>query len=246
MNRQSIGYVSGITQYPVKSLAGNELEKAVITPYGLYGDRSHAFVDETKEGWNQYITAREVPMMLGLHVVFQDGEERSGTEEEFPPLQITGHEGQTFGWNEELLAYLQPHSRRTMALKRYKPTDELLGVDARCLLIITDRTLARLEQMLGKPLDSRRFRANLLVRLSDDYAGDEYGWIGKQLQIGATRLEVVEPCDRCSLITLDPDTYARDVSILKKVNEEMGLNFGVYAQIAEKGVIGIDDPIYPL
>ncbi|ACT01426.1 MOSC domain-containing protein [Paenibacillus sp. JDR-2] len=243
MAGQSIGKVKGITQYPVKSLAGNDMSKAVIEAYGLYGDRSHAFVDETKEGWDQYITAREVPMMLGLQATFKDA--GRPVDDDFPPLAVTGPEGQSFGWDEELLAYLQPHSRRTMQLRRYKPSDELLGVDARSLLIITDRSLNLLEQMLGRPVDHRRFRANLLVSLSDDYSGDEYGWIGKQLNIGNAKLQVVEPCDRCSLITLDPDTYARDVSILKKVNEEMGLNFGVYAQIIETGVISLNDEVYP-
>lgn len=46
------------------------------------------------------------------------------------------------------------------------------------------------------------------------------------------------------MITIDPDTYERDASILKKVNEEMNLNFGVYASVVEIGHACVGDMVY--
>ncbi|WP_419872284.1 MOSC domain-containing protein [Candidatus Pristimantibacillus sp. PTI5] len=50
-------------------------------------------------------------------------------------------------------------------------------------------------------------------------------------------------CDRCSMVTLDPDTLERDGTLLKKINEEMNLNFGVYASVEKTGVIHAGDQV---
>jgi len=63
MDSQPIGKIVQINRYPVKSFAGEKLNSVGLELYGLYGDRSHAFVDDTKEGWSRYITARKIPEM---------------------------------------------------------------------------------------------------------------------------------------------------------------------------------------
>ncbi|WP_156410968.1 MOSC N-terminal beta barrel domain-containing protein [Paenibacillus sp. Soil787] len=59
-----VGQISEINRYPVKSFAGESLETCTINTYGLYGDRFCAFVNETKDGWESFITARDIPSML--------------------------------------------------------------------------------------------------------------------------------------------------------------------------------------
>ena len=47
-----------------------------------------------------------------------------------------------------------------------------------------------------------------------------------------------------TMITMDPDNYERNPLILKKVNEEMNLNFGVYASVIKVGEVNVGDKVY--
>jgi uncharacterized protein YcbX len=132
-------------------------------------------------------------------------------------------------------------------MKSYKaqnPEDPaLMAVDLASVLIITDATLRKLEAIRGMRLDKRRFRANLMVLL-DENTFNESDWIGNRLSVGSAELQVDMFCERCSIITIDPDTLERDTSLLKKVYEEMNLNFGVYASVKKTGQIQVGNKVY--
>jgi uncharacterized protein len=236
MDRELIGRLTGIARFPVKSMAGEDLGQARIEAYGVYGDRSHAFIEDGVEGWDRYLTAREMPSLLTYHAALRA--EVHPDELGISGLQVTSPEGKLFEWNEELLQEIQPHTKRSISLLRCQPDgDSLMAVDTGGILIITDRTLRRLEDFLGYPVDLRRFRANLVVALEQEIFMEDGGLIGHKLLIGDAVIEVTAACERCMMITLDPDTLARDPRILKKVNEEMGLYFGVYASVVQTGDI---------
>nr|WP_276316156.1 MOSC domain-containing protein [Paenibacillus lignilyticus] len=147
-------------------------------------------------------------------------------------------------WDDALLDEIQPYSKQKLSLLAHTPQSlDLLAVDAASILLITDSSLRKLEAMWGKPLDPLRFRANLLVTL-DDYAPDEYEWLNKQLSVGSARLQADLFCDRCSLITIDPETLERDASLLRTVNEQFKLNFGVYASVKQAGQVQVGDAVY--
>jgi uncharacterized protein YcbX len=208
--------------------------------YGLYGDRCHAFIDETEEGWESFFTARDIPNMLSYKAKLI-GE---GSEDEFAKLNVTSPDGRLFNWNEDLLDEMQRFSKRKMSMMSYKTqSPDLMAVDIGSILIITDTTLRKLEAIWGKRLDKRRFRANLIISLVDN-AFDESKWIGKRLSVGSAELQVDIYCERCSMITIDPDTLERDASLLMKVNEEMNLNFGVYASVKKTGQINVGEKVY--
>jgi MOSC domain-containing protein YiiM len=46
------------------------------------------------------------------------------------------------------------------------------------------------------------------------------------------------------MITINPDTFELDTSLLKKVKEEMNLHFGVYASVIKTGQINVGEKIY--
>jgi uncharacterized protein YcbX len=235
-----VGEISEINRYPVKSFAGESLQASIIEPYGLYGDRIHAFIDGKGKGWDSFITARTIPDMLAYKAELI-GE---GAANEFPKVYITSPDGQVFNWDEALLEDIQKCTSTPMSMMSYTTqTPELMAVDTGSILIISDATLRHLEKIWGKPLDKRRFRANLIVSLYDN-AFDESMWIGKRLLLGGAELQVDIHCKRCSMITMDPDTLERDSSLLKKVNEEMNLNFGVYASVKRTGSIRVGEKVY--
>lgn len=235
-NLKQVGNIKAITRYPVKSFAGESLELCKVDTYGIVGDRFYSFYDETKQGWNRFVTARTIPAMLSYKANFVNND-----------VRITSPDGRTLSWDEELLQEIQRLSSKEIAMSNYKSphpdNPNLLSVDAASILLITDSTLHKLETIWGKKLDPRRFRANLLVSL-DDSAISESDWIGKRIIIGSTELMVDSFCERCSMTTIDPDTLERDASLLKKINEEMDLHFGVYASVIKTGEITVQDKVY--
>lgn len=243
MTHTYIGQITHLTRYPVKSMAGETLQRAPIATYGLYGDRSHALIDNDKEGWDSFITARQYPQMLGYMASLPvDG----GTEEAFPELQITAPDGRLLHWTEDLIQELGGFPNRSISLRRHRPdSKDLLAVDAGGLLLITNRSLQRIEERMGCSVDPRRFRANLMIELDDDAVEDEYAWVGSRLHLeDGTILEIVEPCERCILVTLDPDTFERNKAVLLAVKDVMDLNFGVYASVIRTGEVSVGDKLY--
>src|SRR5690554_6451310 len=98
MNRKLIGEIIQINRYPVKSLAGERLNHVDVRTNGLLGDRSHAFIDATKEGWNRYITARQIPELLHYRAELDIHE----TADEYARVKITGLDGMVYEWDEHL------------------------------------------------------------------------------------------------------------------------------------------------
>lgn len=135
-----VGKISRINRYPVKSFAGESLETCSIATYGLQGDRCCAFYDEAKTGWESFITAREIPEILTYKATFVD-----------EGVNVTSHAGRDFNWNGDLLNEIQKYSKTKVSMMAYKapnPEDpELLAVDVASVLIITDVTLRKLEEL---------------------------------------------------------------------------------------------------
>ena len=55
------------------------------------------------------------------------------------------------------------------------------------------------------PVDLRRFRTNLHLRL-DAEAFAEERWEGRRVRVGDAELVLLHPCERCAIPTRDPDT----------------------------------------
>ncbi len=86
---QVIGTVKEIWRYPVKSMAGERLQRANVGTLGIHGDRGWAIRDE-KAG--EIRNARKLPALLHCKAVYL--REPSGTD--VPPAQITMPNGTTF------------------------------------------------------------------------------------------------------------------------------------------------------
>jgi uncharacterized protein len=87
-----IGHIKEIVRYPVKSFNGESVQKTKVMEYGLYGDRSHAFLDKTRPG--KFLTITQFPEMVRYKARFV-GEELM---EEYPRVEITTPEGKVVDW----------------------------------------------------------------------------------------------------------------------------------------------------
>ncbi|EFM12358.1 MOSC domain containing protein [Paenibacillus curdlanolyticus YK9] len=233
--QHNVGKITEINRYPIKSFAGESLESCTIEPYGMVGDRFATFYDETKKDWWKYITVRNIPELFTYQAQYVDG-----------AIRVTASDGRVFGWNEELLDEIQSYTKTAITMSNVKdPHPEhphLLSVEGASILLITDSSMRKLQEKWGKELDQRRFRGNFIVSV-DDEAVHEGDWIGKQLIIGDVQLQVDKYCERCVVITMDPDTREKDPSLLKLVNEEYNLHFGVYASVVKTGTIQLGDNV---
>jgi uncharacterized protein len=234
-----VGIVHELKRYPIKSFAGEVMLEAELASYGFIGDRKHAFIDENKEGFERYITARQIPQMLQYKAQWE------GNESDIPSVKVTSPQGTVFHWDDELLTEIQKFSTRTISKLTCEPeSSELMAVDNESVLVITDASLRRLEQLWGKPLDQRRFRANIIITLLEETPFIETEWVGRKLRIGDAELQVNVECERCTIVTLDPDHIVKDATLLEKLIKERKQSFGVYAAVVKPGWTRQGDMVY--
>ena len=206
--------VAELWRYPVKALRGEQLKRAELTEDGVRGDRLLRVDDER----GRTITSRTARALLALSATIGDDGE---------PL-IDG-----VPWREPAsLDAVRDASGPGAQLAR---TNGGKRFDAAPVLVLTDGGLAQLG------VDSRRFRPNILLEGVDGPA--ERDWIGSRLRIGEALLFVREPCERCVVTTIDPDTLDVDPDVLRRTRLELGGIMGVYCDVLVGGKIGVGDSV---
>jgi hypothetical protein len=206
--------VAELWRYPVKSLAGERLERADVTVNGIAGDR----VVHVTEGRGRVVTARTHPRLLGLAAgLGPDGE----------PL-INGSP-----WNSQAAAAAVRAAVGTEAqLVRYDGRERF---DVLPLLIATDGAIAALG------VDHRRLRPNIVIEGVDGLA--ERQWPGRRLRIGAVLIQVAKLRGRCVMTTYDPDTQEQDLSVLKRIVSEFGGRMALDSDVIQGGTIDVGDRV---
>jgi uncharacterized protein len=239
-----VGHIKEIVRHPIKSFGGEFVQKSKIMDYGLYGDRSHAYLDETQKG--DFLTITQFPEMVRYKARFV-GEELI---EEYPKVEVTTPEGKVFDWeDEELLTDIENKSKRKITTTKYSPSHVPIGpIAVEHILLATDASLEHLEGIWGKDeIDFRRFRPNLFIALKDKIPYLEEKWMGKRIKIGSeVEIQLVAHCERCMIITVDPDNAERDSSLHKTLIKERNNNFGVYASVIKTGDIQVNDEVHLL
>ncbi|SFM40719.1 hypothetical protein SAMN03159341_13132 [Paenibacillus sp. 1_12] len=235
-----IGHIKEIVRHPVKSFHGESVQKTKVMKYGLYGDRSHAFLDETRPG--KYLTITQFPEMALYNARFV-GEELI---EKFPKVEITTPEGEIFDWeHEELIKQLENKSKRAISPIQYSPSFIPLGaIEEEHLQLVTDASLQKIKEIWGKEVNYRRFRPNLLLTLIEKVPFVEETWFGKRIKIGnEVEIELKRHCERCMIVTVNPDTAEKDATLLKTIVKERNNFFGVYASVIKTGEIHVNDKV---
>jgi uncharacterized protein YcbX len=224
--------LKAIARYPVKSCRGEALQKAVVEPWGLRGDRRWMIVDATGTA----VTAREVPRLVLVRPEFVDGGLRlsaPGRQEIVVPtpqahaaltvdvwgarLQALTAGAQADAWVSGVvgaparLVYLDDPTQRQTDPARTKPGDRVSFADGYPLLLTNTASLETLNDHIAAgpragegPLPMTRFRPSLVVDGAPAWTEDDW----RLIRIGQVQFRVVKGCDRCVLTTIDPDTAA--------------------------------------
>jgi hypothetical protein len=203
-------HLSEIWRYPVKSMAGERLDRAVLGPLGLHGDR----VVQVYDGRGRLVTARTYPRLLGLHATLgSDGEPLvDGLPWRSPDVQARVE--QIVGTGARLVR-----------------NEDEARFDILPLLVATDGAIAA----FGR--DARRLRPNLIIGGVDGL--DERGWEGRVLKIGAARIALADLRGRCVMTTFDPDTLAQDARVLKDIVSRFDGRLALNADVIQGGELRV-------
>ena len=207
-------HVAELWRYPVKSMAGERLERAEIRRDGVVGDRLVQVYDMR----GRVVTARARPWLLGYRgSLGPDGEPRV--------------DGQP--WSSPAVAALIVQAAGPGArLERFLGEERF---DVLPLLVATDGAIAALG------VDGRRLRPNVVVGGVDGLGERE--WPGRRLRIGAVVIAVAQLRARCVMTTYDPDTQEQDPGVLRRIVREFGGTMALDCAVEAEGPVQVGDPV---
>jgi uncharacterized protein len=223
-----VGSVSQVWRYPVKSMAGEALSSCSITQAGFEGDRRWAFVDGTVNRAGKLFTStQDARLMTYTARLVGDG------------VEVVAPGGRHRRLDDQLVDELAREVSRPLALR------DTAGVnfDDSPVLVVNLATVAAFAAAAGTAVDHRRFRGNLYIEGFEPE--EEVRWIGRRLRVGAAELEVVKRCERCAVITRDPDTTLATPALLRVLTQTSETFMGVYCRVVRDGVVAVGDLIGP-
>ena len=218
--------VSALHVYPIKSCRALDLKASRFDRLGPLYDRRFMLVDDT----GKFLTQRTVPRMalitprlgpMALQVSAPDMQplKVAMTQRDARRIEVTvwGHSGAAEDLGDHVADWFSTFLERTCRLVRF-PEDGVRQVSSRHTdipaqvafadgypaLLISEASLADLNGRLEQKLPMSRFRPNIVVSGCDAYAED--GW--KRIRIGELVLDLVKPCGRCEITTVDQITGA--------------------------------------
>ena len=220
--------IAEIWRYPVKSLAGERLDACAVAATGLEGDRRWALVDGEPNRAGKLLTARQHDRMLMYGARIKEG-----------AVQVMTPAGDVRALDDGLVSELETEAVRPLSF-RDRAGDNF---DDSPVLVVNLSTVAAFAVAAGVQIDHRRFRANLYVEGLEPEA--EIRWLGRTLAAESVRLEVVSRCERCVVITLDPDTTFASPELLRLLAQTQDTCMGVYCRIVQPGRAAVGDVIGP-
>jgi hypothetical protein len=221
--------VAELWRYPVKSMAGEQLATAEVSPGGVNGDRSLAAFALGPGATVQPLSARQLPALLKYRAA------REGDA-----VLVAGPELDPVAWDDQAVGTsLRRECRRPVQLRKV-PWG---AFDDSPILMVHLDTTAALSTEMAAPVDHRRFRANLYLRGEGIEAHGEPQLVGREIRCGDVVLEATKACQRCSITTRDPDTWEVWPQLLRQVVQVHHEMVGVYCRVLVPGRLARGDPV---
>lgn len=254
--------VAWIHVAPIKALAVQELEHVELGGQGVENDRRFCIVDSEGRMLNAKRVQRFVAVrprfddaMSRLILEMPDGARVEGAVDLGSPITVSIYgrsvparviEGP---WSDALSAVAERPVRLVRFDNRGEGVDRAdEGAGASLLSEGSLRAIAKEAGVTG-PVDPRRFRMLFGITGVDAHAEDT--WIGSRVHIGSVVVVPGGNIGRCAVTTLDPMTGVPDLNTLaalakyrrEKVTSEP-LPFGVWARVAQAGVVRVGDAVH--
>lgn len=266
--------IGSLAIYPIKGVQAVPLETATIEARGLEGDRRWMIVDAD----DRFITQREEPRLATIKA--KTAEE--GLIVELPgemPMQVPKPEGSGRAsiqiWrsvvdtaladktvNERLsiffgravrLVFMDDKACRFSSPDWAGADAQVSFADGYPILLTVTASLTALNDTIcdqgGAPVSMDRFRPNVVVE--DSLAWDEDSWA--TIQIGDLVFDLVKPCTRCIVPTIDQRTSkarldnqpTRALTMIRRSADERvkGVLFGWNMIARTEGVIRVGEEV---
>jgi uncharacterized protein YcbX/endonuclease/exonuclease/phosphatase family metal-dependent hydrolase len=234
------GTLVGLARWPVKSLGGEPLRAGRLGARGLGGDRTHALLDRRQGREGRWVTVRQAPRLLAWSAAYPDAPDDALDPAAPPRPRLRGPDGTVWGWDQPGLAEALA-ADLGLAVRLHRDPGGQQDLEG-SVLVTTEASRRAVETALGRPVELRRFRANLHLDL-DAPAFAEERWDGGRLRVGEVTLALLNPCIRCVIPTRDPDGPGRWPELLRWLHRERGALFGVNARVLTGGRVGLGDPV---
>jgi len=201
-----------IWRYPVKTMAGEKLQRVGIGPLGIEGDR----VMHVEDARGRVITSRSHPRLLGHHAWL-------GTQGE---VIVDSRP-----WDSpEVAAAVMDIGGPGAELVRYDGAERF---DVLPLLVATDGAIAAFGH------NARRLRPNIIIGGVEGLA--ERQWPGACLRIGKVLIGVQDLRLRCIMTSYDPDTQVQDREITRGIYRRFDGKLALNCFVIEGGEIAVGD-----
>jgi len=271
-------HVKSLHIYPLKSGKAANVRTLDITPTGPAGDRGWMVVRDhgdkglsllSQRGGNEALALVEPILQKdglslnapGMPTLFFDEMELSTTSR---PVNIHGDTAaHVFDAGDKAAAWISKFLGKPCRLARQDPayirtpdqvyaqeSDSVSLADGFPLLITNQASLRKLQQKLPEEahIDMARFRANIVLEGDEAFEED----VIYELKIGDVVLEMVKPCARCVMITINQRTgeaaNQEPLATLAKLRRGkadglQGVFFGQNAIPRALGRIKVGDPV---
>lgn len=207
-------YLKEIWRYPVKSMGGERLDRAIVSPLGLAGDRVVLVLN--KQG--RVVTARSHAALLGHHATTAADGTPLVDGRPWTDPSVLADVGKIAGPGAELV-----------------PDQTADRFDVLPLLVATDGAIAE----FGR--DGRRLRPNLVI---GGVTGlDERKWPGRKLRIGDVIIDVDSLRGRCVMTTYDPDTLEQDSTVLRDIVKRFEGKLALNCAVEHGGAITLNQAV---
>lgn len=253
--------VSSLFVYPIKSARGISVFSLEVDRRGPVFDRRYMVVDDR----GKFLTQRENPRLSTLsprlvaETLVVNAPEMPDFE--LPPPSAERVEVEVWGfrclaedlgdatarWFTDALEQSCRVVRFSDAVhravsKRHTDLDaEVAFADGYPLLVISLESLSELNRRLEVPLPMSRFRPNVVVRDCQPFEEDEWQTVVAPELV----FDLVKPCERCKITTLNPDTleYGKEplATLAKFRRSKGGVSFGQNAVPHGPGRLRVGD-----
>lgn len=206
--------ITEIWRYPVKTMAGEKLERAGVGSLGIEGDRVvHV---ENSQGW--VITSRSHPRFLG----------HKGSLDLHGEIMVDGRSWDNPTVSAEVVDIAGPGAK----LVRYDGAERF---DVLPLLVATDGAIAAFGH------DHRRLRPNIVIGGVEGLTESE--WPGACLRIGKVLIGVQDLRLRCIMTSYNPDTLVQDKEITRDIYKRFDGKLALNCFVIECGEITVGDEV---
>ncbi len=252
-----------IVVYPVKGAGGTSPTEARVDDFGLHLDRRWMLVD----GDGIFLSQRNHPHLALLRPRIREGAlvlDAPGMDPLALPMEAEGAVRDVRVWDatveavevdggadEWIEAFLGEPARLVfMPESTLRPVGGGYAADGRVsfadgfpFLLLSRESLEELNRRLDRPVPMNRFRPNLVVKGVRPHAEDAW----RRIRIGEVELDVVKPCGRCAVTTVDQDSGRRGAEPLRTLSRYRKHDgktwFGQYLVHRGKGTLGGGDPV---